>query len=118
MVLATGHFHRVSHASTGVATIHQFPTGKRLVRLTAFDTSNGPDGHVYRIAAPDAQDHATVMRAGFVDLGALKGNTGDQNSEVPAEVDLSQDHAVTIWCRRFGVNVATAPLRPAQHIAS
>lgn len=117
-VLATGHFHSVSHASTGVATIHQFPTGTRLVRLTAFETSNGPDVHVYLIAAPDAQDNDTVTRAGFVDLGALKGNTGDQNYEVPAEVDLRQYHAVTIWCRRFGVNFATAPLRPEKNISS
>ena len=27
----------------------------------------------------DAKDVATVQRAGFVDLGVLKGNIGDQN---------------------------------------
>jgi hypothetical protein len=40
----------------------------------------------------------------------MKGNQGDQNYEVPETVDLAKYRAVTIWCRRFGVNFATAPL--------
>jgi hypothetical protein len=51
-----------------------------------------------------------VKTAGFVTLGALKGNQGNQNYDVPAEVDLGKYQAVTVWCRRFGVNFTTAPL--------
>ena len=51
-----------------------------------------------------------MTTAGFMLLGALKGNVGDQNYEVPADVDLTTYQAVTIWCRRFGVNFGTAPL--------
>jgi hypothetical protein len=29
---------------------------------------------------------------------------------VPAELDLGRHRAVTIWCKRFAVNFATAPL--------
>jgi Electron transfer DM13 len=58
----------------------------------------------------DATDNETVTRAGFVDLGAMKGNKGDQNYDIPTNVDLGQYQSVTIWCRRFGVNFATAPL--------
>jgi Electron transfer DM13 len=115
-VLATGRFHRVSHDTSGVATIHQLNEGQRLVRLTAFETSNGPDVRVYLVAAKDATDNDTVTRAGYVDLGAMKGNKGDQNYEIPANVDLSQYHSVTIWCRRFGVNFATAPLTAPKQI--
>jgi len=32
---------------------------------------------------------------------------------VPDDLDLSRYRAVTIWCRRFSVNFATAPLTPA-----
>ena len=109
-VLANGHFRSVAHESTGVATIHQLANGARIVRLTAFETSNGPDVRVYLVAANDAPDHETVTRAGFIDLGSLKGNKGDQNYAVPAGVDLSRYQSVTIWCARFGVNFATAPL--------
>jgi Electron transfer DM13 len=66
------------------------------------------------VAAGDARDNATVKQAGFVDLGPLKGNKGDQNYEVPASVDLAKYRAVTIWCARFNVNFATAPLMSRQ----
>ena len=78
--------------------------------LTDFETSNGPDVHVYLVAADDALDSAAVTRAGFVEVGPLKGNIGDQNYELPASVDLGRYRAVTIWCKRFSVNFATAPL--------
>ena len=99
----------------GDATIYQLPEGKRLLRLTSFETSNGPDVQVYLVAAPDATDSDTVTKAGFVHLGALPGNIGDQNYDVPADVDLSKYQAVTIWCRRFGVNFGTAPLSSARN---
>ena len=70
----------------------------------------GTDVQVYLVATTDATDNETVTKAGFRHLGALKGNVGDQNYEVPADLDLSKYQAVTIWCRRFGVNFGTAPL--------
>ncbi len=109
-VLASGNFHAVAHEARGAATIHQLPNGQQMLRLTNFETSNGPDLRLYLVAASDATDSETVKRAGFVELGALKGNVGDQNYEVPAGTDLSKYKAVTVWCRRFGVNFATAPL--------
>ena len=91
-------------------TLYDAVDGRRVLRLTNFKTSNGPDVHVYLVAAPDAKDDATVKKAGFVDLGSMKGNTGDQNYDVPATVDLATYQAVTIWCARFNVNFGTAPL--------
>lgn len=111
--LAAGQFHSVSHETKGTATIHDLGGGHRVLRLTDFATSNGPDVRVYLVAAADAKDNETVTKAGFVELGELKGNEGDQNYDVPAGLDLSKYRAVTIWCRRFGVNFATAPLTPA-----
>jgi hypothetical protein len=112
-LLAEGHFHGVAHKSAGTAAIHQLADGRRVLRFTSFETSNGPDVHVYLVAADDAADSATVTRAGFVEVGALKGNIGDQNYELPAGVDLTRYRADTIWCKRFSVNFATAPLMPA-----
>jgi len=109
-VLAEGNFHDGAHKTSGKATIYQLADGKRVLRLTGFQTSNGPDVLVYLVAAPDATDAATVKRAGFITLGALKGNIGDQNYELPAGVDLNKYKAATIWCRRFSVNFGTAPL--------
>jgi hypothetical protein len=112
MALASGAFHAVSHETAGTATIYTLPDGSRVLRLTGFHTSNGPDVHVYLVNAADATDNDTVTRAGFVDLGSLKGNVGDQNYDLPADVTVPTPGAVTIWCKRFGVNFATAPLAP------
>jgi hypothetical protein len=84
--------------------------GKRVLRFTNFETSNGPDVRVYLVAADDAKDSDTVKKAGFVEIGSLKGNIGDQNYDLPSDLDLSKYRAVTIWCKRFSVNFATAPL--------
>src|SRR5882724_745969 len=108
--LASGQFHNGAHDTKGTAAIFQLGEGKRMLRLTNFETSNGPDVHVYLVAAADAKDNDTVKNAGFVELGALKGNIGDQNYDVPANVDLAKYRAVTIWCARFSVNFGTAPL--------
>jgi hypothetical protein len=113
-VVAQGAFHGVAHGARGEATIYQLSDGRRILRFTNFETSNGPDVHVYLVAAPDADDSATVQRAAFITLGALKGNVGDQNYDLPADVDLGRYRSVTIWCRRFSVNFATAPLHPAK----
>ena len=114
VAIASGSFHGVAHKTMGTATLYREPDGRRVLRLTGFETSNGPDVQDYLVAAPDAGDNATVTTAGFVSLGALKGNIGDQNYAVPGELDLGKYRAVTIWCRRFGVNFATAPLSPPQ----
>jgi hypothetical protein len=117
-VLSSGNFHSVAHNSSGMAAIYQLADGKRVLRFTNFETSNGPDVHVYLVAANDATDSDTVKKAGFVEIGSLKGNIGDQNYELPADLDLSKYHAVTIWCKRFSVNFATAPLSSAQPMAA
>jgi len=110
MVLGKGDFRGLAHETKGAATVHQLADGKRILRLTDFETSNGPDVHVYLVAAEMANDNATVTQAGFIDLGSLKGNKGDQNYDVPAHADLNKYKSVSIWCARFGVNFAAASL--------
>jgi hypothetical protein len=109
-ILATGEFHTVNHQSKGTATIYRLANGERVLRFTDFETSEGPALYVYLVAAPDATDSKTVSEAKTLDLGDLKGNMGDQNYDLPADADLSVFHSVTIWCKRFSVNFATAPL--------
>ena len=77
--LASGQFHSGAHETKGMATVFQLADGKKTLRLTNFETSNGPDVHVYLVAAQDAKDNEAVTKTDVVDLGTLKGNIGDQN---------------------------------------
>src|SRR5512145_2453623 len=92
--LARGRFHTNAHETSGTATVLSLGDG-RILRLTDFATSNGPDVRVYLVAAPDVNDDATVNRAGFIELGTLKGNIGDQNYDIPESVDLARYRTVT-----------------------
>ena len=112
-LLYKGSFHGVAHETKGTASIYQLPDGKQVLRFTGFETSNGPDVQVYLVAAEDANDNDTVKDAGFIHLAALKGNVGDQNYDLPSDIDYNKYKAVTIWCRRFAVNFGTAPLKPS-----
>lgn len=108
--LARGNFKSLAHETKGLATIYKLADGKQTLRLTEFETSNGPDVHVYLTGAEVAKGSDAVKAAGFVDLGSMKGNQGDQNYDIPAGIDLSKYKNVAIWCARFGVNFGLARL--------
>lgn len=112
-LVVSGNFYKVAHETEGTASIYQNPDGSRTLRFTGFETSNGPDVRVYLVAADDASTSEAVTKAGFVEVAPLKGNIGDQNYTIRADVDLSKYRAVTIWCKRFSVNFGTAPLKAA-----
>jgi hypothetical protein len=107
----TGEFHDVVHSGSGTAAIYRQPDGSLVLRLENLDVDNGPDLHVYAVAAPDANNAQTVLDAGFLNLGRLKGNQGNQTYALPAEFDVGTHRAIAIWCKRFTVNFVTAPLQ-------
>ena len=115
--LFSGQFYSILHLTAGTATIYRMGDGSRVLRFTSFSTSNGPDVHVYMVASDDAKDVATVQQAGFIDLGVIKGNIGDQNYTLGPDVDLSKYRAVSVWCKRFSVNFGAARLMPDQAVS-
>jgi Electron transfer DM13 len=115
--LFSGQFYSILHPTAGTATIYRMGDGSRVLRFTSFSTSNGPDVHVYMVASDDAKDVATVQQAGFIDLGVIKGNVGDQNYTLGPDVDLSKYRAVSVWCKRFSVNFGAAPLTPDRAVS-
>lgn len=98
-----------SHPTSGDVTVLSGDTGRRVLRFENFKTDNGPDLDVYlSAAAPDAP--ASEFDDDFINLGDLKGNVGNQNYEIPLEVDLENYSTVVIWCVRFGVAFGVADL--------
>lgn len=110
VALKQGQFHPVEHEGAGSATIYQLSDGQRVLRLQDFSVLNGPDLYVWLSSAADANDARTILEGQYVELGRLKGNQGNQNYVLPADLDLDAYRSVTIWCRQFSVNFATAPL--------
>jgi hypothetical protein len=104
--LRSGRFESVRHPATGVATAIRLARGGRVLTLTDFDVDNGPDLRLYLVAGP-ARTEGEVRD--FVDLGALKGNRGDQQYELPRGLDLERYSTVVVWCRAFSVLFARAP---------
>jgi len=113
VILAEGEFRGLEHDSSGRAVALELPDGSRYLRLEELNTSNGPDLRVYLSEAEASDDWYVYDDGQFVDLGALKGNRGSSNYEIPAGVDLSRYKSAVVWCRRFSVGFAVAPLEPA-----
>ncbi len=109
--VSSGQFHAVAHPGAGDAIVYRLEDGSYALRLENLDIFNGPALYVYAVAADDANDNATVLEAGFLNLGPLKGNQGNQTYELPAEFDPARYRSISVWCERFSVNFATAPLQ-------
>ncbi len=107
--LSQGAFRSYEHATSGRARVIALADGKRYVRFEDFETSNGPALKVYLSAAP-ASGPGESFDDRFVDLGDLKGNVGSQNYAIPAGVRLDRYRSVVVWCKRFSVPFAAAPL--------
>lgn len=102
--LAEGSFIGRAHPTTGLAKVIT-DGNQRFLRFEGFETDNGPDLNVYlATGSPDGSPED------FIDLGDLKGNIGDQNYELPDDVDLDRYTTVFIWCVRFSVAFGAAPL--------
>jgi len=80
------------------------------LRFEDLDTSNGPDVVVYLSPRHASDDWHGWDQGAYLDLGSLKGNIGDQNYLLPADADVSSSASAVIWCRRFKVGFAVAPL--------
>jgi hypothetical protein len=78
---------------------------------------SGVGGNTDRCGAfpqPDSPWTDPQRDAGFIALGVLKGNIGDQNYSLGSDLDLAKYRAVSIWCKRFSVNFGAATLRPTE----
>jgi hypothetical protein len=110
-ITAQGTFGKVDfvHQGSGTAEIVEYD-GKRSLRLeNDFEVTNGPDLYVY-LAEGTAPTGDPASLGGYADLGALKGNAGSQNYEIPAGTPETYRTAV-IWCRQFSVLFSYAVMR-------
>jgi Electron transfer DM13 len=107
--VAAGSFVSIAHEGRGDATVIELPGGERKLTLTGFETDPGPDLRVY----VSTGDPASGDLGDFEDLGALKGNVGNQQYTLPRGLDLRRYSTVVVWCRAFSVAFTSAGLERA-----
>ena len=106
--LGRGEFRSLAHDASGSALLIEV-CGTRYLRFEDLNVDNGPDLKVYLSPEPSTSEEGTFDDR-IVSLGDLKGNVGDQNYEIPRDVDLDRFRSAVVWCERFGVGFAVAPL--------
>lgn len=108
ILLGAGEFVGLAgHSGTGDAGIFQNPDGSLVLRFENFDIQNGPDLEVYLVPGADQ----TSLPEGSIHLGALKGNVGDQNYELPADTELTPgSYTALVWCEAFSVEFVGATI--------
>ena len=94
------------HEGEGTAVIFQ-QGDQRVLRFEDFRVTNGPDLHVILSKNPNPTDRDDIGDD-YIDLGSLKGNVGNQNYDIPADVDLSAYQSVVIYCVPFHVLFSSA----------
>jgi len=107
--LSSSNLQSLEHQSSGSVLLIRLAGGGRILRLENLATSNGPDLRVYLSTTPASADWHGYDRD-YVDLGALKGNLGNQNYTLPDSLDITRYRSAVIWCRQFKVGFAVAPL--------
>ena len=99
------------HKGSGQAALYQGPDGAHLLRLENLNVTNGPDLHVILSPHPDPKSQGDIKGPGYVDLGKLKGNQGNQNYEIPDDVDIGAQQSVVVYCKPFHVIFSVASLQ-------
>mgnify|MGYP001558328501 CR=1 FL=1 len=105
IIVSQGNFTNADNFHKGEGTVKLIKVGdKYFVRFEDdFKVTNGPDLFVH--FGKDGK-YSSEAR-----LGALKGNIGGQNYEVPEGINVEDYNEVWVWCRAFSVPFASAVLR-------
>jgi hypothetical protein len=112
--LYTGTFKTAVHDTSGRASVYRNSNGSLSLQLTDFHTSNGPDVHVVLTKSSDPALAKTTPGTALesLEVAPLKGNEGDQQYTLPANVDLTQYNTVAIYCERFHAVFGSANIQP------
>lgn len=115
----SGTFQRGEAAAAGTFAIHK-DGDRTMLRLSEdFATNPGaPDLYlaIGNTANPIAdKEHPYPLAEGeYVTVAELTSATGAQDYELPADIDLSENNSVIIWCKQFNATMSYAPLEAAQ----
>lgn len=110
VILSETELASVGRDGSGKVLLIELDDGSRVVRFEDLDVLNGPDLLVILSPSELVDDRDAYDDGDFVVLGELRGNQGNQNYEIPADVDLEGFGSVAIWCRRFNYTFNAAAI--------
>jgi uncharacterized Ntn-hydrolase superfamily protein len=99
-----------AHQAGGTALVVKRADGRAELQLKDFRVTNGPDLVIYLSKNSDPMNARDITESEFVNLGALRGNVGDQSYTLPSDLDLATYKSAVIWCEQFSVLFAAARL--------
>jgi hypothetical protein len=102
-----------AHWANGNGRIVQTEQGWVLRFEADFEAGPGPNFWIYFNTRGTGEEKDFLADAGRVKVTPVKSFKGAQNYALPANVDPTRFHTVTIWCETFGVYIGSATLRPA-----
>lgn len=111
--VASGSFTRIDSVrwAEGTAKIYQLPDNTKILHFENFRAANGPDLRVVLSAAAGPLTNEEVRQGNLdLELGLLKGTIGNQNYQIPAQINLNQYNSVVIYSRAFGIVFSSAPI--------
>ncbi|WP_372792851.1 DM13 domain-containing protein [Lutibacter sp.] len=95
-----GDFVARAHPTSGKRAVN---SDKTILTFTNFKTDNGPKLLVYL--------STDVISSEYINLGDLRGVSGDFTYEIPTNTDLEKFKIANIWCVDFSVSFGTAELK-------
>ncbi|MCP6720231.1 MAG: DM13 domain-containing protein [Patescibacteria group bacterium] len=101
-VTAQGEFRRRAHSVEGKALIIEHD-GERVLRFEDFETSNGPNLHIYLSSGLGIGDS--------IDLGKIRATKGNVNYPIDPGIDTKKYNKVLVWCVPFRVLFSYAELQ-------
>ena len=105
--IVSGAFIGIDHRASGTATVYS-QDGRYMLRFEEdTDIQNGPDLYVWMLPS---DSYEGGIPDEYLDLGTLTGNVGGQNYELPEGFNPEIHRTILIWCLRFAVPFAAAPL--------
>jgi Electron transfer DM13 len=90
------------HTASGTVMIYE-KLDKKYIVFDPYSSQSGPDLKVYLSKDERASE--------YIRVGPLMSTTGKQVYEVKSSLDLAAYPFVHIWCEKFSVEFARAPLK-------
>lgn len=85
----------------GDITVYRYPDERKLLRIENLSLLNGPDLRVYLVTIADPLN-LEELGNDYIDLGALRANSGNQNYDIPRELNIRTFASVVIFDRVSG----------------